>query len=495
MNALALINKIALSVAKATEGAFRPGPYYLPLTGGWLPDGAPLNFWQCEIDPQGSGARSAMVEACVSAYSQTVAMCPGNHWRSNSKGGRDRVDNSALMRIMRHPNDYQSISDFMLNAVRALYLEGNAYALALRNSRFEIDSLHLMDSRQSFPQVAVTGDVFYTLAGNEIIQRRLDESGGPFAGAKLIVPQRDVLHIHLHNDRRKPFPIRGESPLLAALTEMAATDAIRRQQLQFYSNQARPSAVLSTDQVMTRPQVDELRQMWNEQAKGLDGCGPGGVPILTAGLKVQPWGIAGKDAQVAEIMKLNADQIALAFRIPLQILGLASTAYQSTEALMQLWIASGLGFALNHIEESFGLLFQLKGVPDEYLELDTAALLRSMFKDRIEGLARAVQGGILAPNEARNLEGYDDVKFGDEPRVQQQVVPLSAAAAIPVKPPGAPGSGAHPPPAPGPGAPPSAAGETDQPKDYDDNVRRNIARSLIASADEHRRRRAALRSL
>jgi phage portal protein BeeE len=59
----------------------------------------------------------------------------------------------------------------------------------------------------------------------------------------------------------------------------------------------------------------------------------------------------------------------------------------------------------------------LKGQPDEYVEFDTAALLRSAFKDRIEGLTRGVQGGILAPNEARNSEGYDAVEFGDEPRV------------------------------------------------------------------------------
>ena len=42
---------------------------------------------------------------------------------------------------------------------------------------------------------------------------------------------------------------------------------------------------------------------------------------------------------------------------------------------MQSWIASGLGFALNHIEEAFGLLFRLRGMPDEYLEFDTKALL------------------------------------------------------------------------------------------------------------------------
>ena len=113
---------------------------------------------------------------------------------------------------------------------------------------------------------------------------------------------------------------------------------------------------------------------------------------------------------------------------------------------MMQWISSGLGFALNHIEDAYGLLFNLKGQPDEYLEFDTKALLRSAFKERIAALAQAVQGGIFSPNEARAEESMDAVKFGDEPRVQQQVVPLSAAGAIPAAP-GSPGA------PPQPGAP------------------------------------------
>ena len=118
MNARGLLARIVAPLVRAAEGAFRPGPYPLPITGGWLPDGAPTNFWQCGIDPVGGFSRSAMVEACVSAYSQTVAMCSGDHWRLNGKGGRDRVKNSALSRILRRPNSYQSSSDFLLNATR-----------------------------------------------------------------------------------------------------------------------------------------------------------------------------------------------------------------------------------------------------------------------------------------------------------------------------------------------------------------------------------------
>jgi hypothetical protein len=81
--------------------------------------------------------------------------------------------------------------------------------------------------------------------------------------------------------------------------------------------------------------------------------------------------------------------------------------------------------------------------------------------DEGEALVRGVQGGIYSPNEARNLEGLNSVGYGDEPRVQQQVVPLSAAATIPI------------PPAPSPPAPASAAA-AEATKDYQAAVRREI---------------------
>jgi HK97 family phage portal protein len=476
MNPRGALARTLRTVLRAVEGSYRPGPYYLPVTGGWLPAGAPTNWWQLGYDVQGGTARSAIVEACVSAYAQTVAMCPGDHWRLDRKGGRERVKNSALSRVLRHPNAYQSISDFLLNLVRNLYLDGNAYALALRNDRFEVTELHLMQSTQSQPVVAGTGDIFYTLAGNSVIDTQLQDQ-------RLMVPQRDVLHIRLHTDRRFPYPLRGESPLMAAMADIAAAGAITDQQTQFYANQARPSAVLSTDLVLDKEQVQALRDRWDEQSKGIN---QGKTPILTAGLKVQPWTVGGRDAQIAEVMKFTEQHIALAFRVPLQILGIGGTPYSSTELLMQSWIATGLGFCLNHIEEAFGLLYALKGQPEEYVEFDTAALLRSAHATRIEALARGVQGGIYSPNEAREMEGLDKVKAGEEPRVQQQVVPLSAAEAI-TKPSATsghapPGStGPHPPPAPGPPPAPSAAPA--KPKPSEDNVKQAM-RDLRAKAEK-----------
>ena len=398
------------------------GGWWLPISGGWLPAdvGANWNWWQMGFDVVGGMSRSAMVEACISAYSQTAAMLPGFHWRLNANGGRERVTNSALSRVLRKPNSYQSISDFMLNATRSLYAEGNAYALALRNSRFEIEELHLMSVRSCNSRIAVNGAVFYDLGGNDIIERRIKEP--------LVVPQRDVLHIRLHTTRDL---LKGESPIMAAALDVASGGAIAQQQLAFYLNQARPSQVLTTDQQLTQQQADELRARWDEVSKGLN---QGGTPILSNGLKPHTMATSARDAELADIMKMSKQNIALAFRVPLQMLGIGDTPFAATEALMQFWLGSGLGFCLNHIEGAFERLFGLKGEPDEYMEFDRDALLRSAFKEQVEGLARGVQGGIFAPNEAREKFHLPDVEFGNEPRVQAQVVPLSAARGIPTAP-------------------------------------------------------------
>jgi len=272
----------------------------------------------------------------------------------------------------------------------------------------------------SAPAVAEDGSVFFRLAGNHVIDRL-------FGGDQILVPQRDVLHIKLHADSQHPWPLVGETPLLAAMADIAFGDAFAKQQMQFLANQARPSAVLSTDLLLDKDQVQALRDRWNEQSKGLHA---GGTPIVTGGLKVQPWSTPAKDAQLAELTKISSERICYAFGIPLQLLGLGGAPLGSTEALMQFWLATGLGFALNHIEQAFDRLFGLKGEPEEYTEFDTSALLRSNMKDRIEALARAVQGGIYSPNEARAAEDLDAVPHGFEPRLQAQVVPLSAAGSI-----------------------------------------------------------------
>jgi HK97 family phage portal protein len=431
------------------------GGFVLPLGGGYLPPDAPWNFWQLGMDPMRAGG-GAVVHACVAAYAQTAAMCPATHWRSTDDGGRERVTTSALSRVLKKPNSYQSASDFFLNLTGYLYDDGNAYAVALRNQRFEVSELHLMDSRISAPRVAVTGDLFYNLAGNPIIEKIIPRE------LLSAVPARDVLHIKL-DARGAGNPLVGEPPLTAAMLDVAASNQMVSQALDYTKNQARPAGVIESDSVLNDDQILTARAKWDEQTIGR---GAGGTPILNAGLHWKPTTTSSRDAQLAEMLQITDGRIATVYRVPLQLLslfGVQGTPQGSVENLMRFWVASGLGFALNHIEDAVGRFFGLDGWPDEYLELDTAALERSNMLDRVEALARGVQGGIYSPNEARALEDLPAAEDGDEPRVQQQVIPLSFAFSP------------NPPAPPAPPSPPPAEPAPPQPKHITESILKHAA--------------------
>lgn len=404
------------------------------------------------------------MEACVAAYAQTVAMCPGDHWRTNADGGRERVETSALNRILRRPNDYLSISDFLMNLTRRLYEQGEAFALVERNDRQEISALHLIRDGKAF--IADEGSVFYALNGNEILERRVNLARA--------FPARDVLHIRLHTPTH---PLKGVSPILANTLDLAASGAVLGQQIAFYLNQARPSYVLETDEKLTVEEIHQLRDSWNAQTQGENS---GGSPILGWGLKAKPVTLSPKDGQIADLLKMSQQNVALAFRMPLQVLGIGDTPFASTESLMASWRATGLGFCLNHIEEAFGNLFGLRGQPDEYLEFSTDALMRSSFKERVEGWAQLATSGIASPDRAAAEFGWGPAEggHGSMPRVQQQVVPLSYGSAM--KPPE-----------------PAAALALPAPADPDDEESNDTAergllsftaRDFLDAAEEHDRR-------
>jgi phage portal protein BeeE len=132
-------------------------------------------------------------------------------------------------------------------------------------------------------------EIFYRLNGNDLIEQQ-------FPNQQIIEPARNVWHVRLHCNGQYPRPLVGATPLAAALGDLATYENIKQQQDQFFQNSARPSAVLSTDLNLSAEQVQQLRDRFNDAAKGMHA---GGVPILTHDLKVLPWAnVAAKGLQV-----------------------------------------------------------------------------------------------------------------------------------------------------------------------------------------------------
>lgn len=391
----------------STQAAYAGG-YQLPISGGFIPSHWPWNFWQQGRDPIQNG-KSSIVESCVSAYAQTVASMPCNHVLTDyATGGKEISHNTALSRILFQPNSYQTRSDFFLNYVSSLLYRGNAYAVAIRNERNIITEWHIANPSGTEPYIdPETKAIFYAVGDNPML-----------SDIDYLIPQRDVFHTRLYTP---DHPLVGVSPIRNLANNIASTQAINRHQAHFFNNMSRPSGMLTTERELNREQMRMLREAWEEQSVNINS---GGIPILGNGIEWKSMSLSSQDAQLIDAYNMGVEEIARAFRVPLPLIGVTNEAtYNNVESLINSWLAMGLSFMLEHLETS--MQKHMKLPQTESAQFDQDILLRTDFEHRVKALAAGVQGGIYSPNEARRKEGLKRVKYGDEPRLQAQVVPLS----------------------------------------------------------------------
>ena len=259
-------------------------------------------------------------------------------------------------------------------------------------------------------------EVFYEIGDNPLFQ--FDSILGRNS---LVVPARDVLHVKLATPRH---PLVGETWLAALAIETAANrrHAIPRRRT-FAGNMSRPSGVITTDHA-----ADEgagqgtARQV---ERAGQQDINAGGVPILTPTAEIPAADDLERRIPRSSIKgRLNDRQVAAVFGVPAILLGITDTGTQkSAEAVMAEWLASGLGLADQPYRARRSISFvglnadSVGRARVDRIRYRGAVALGVQGTDR--GLARGVQAGIYAPNEARYKLGFAAVAggFGKMPRV------------------------------------------------------------------------------
>ena len=386
--------------------------------GSWTTTTAPWNFWQFTGTPSSMDAGTyGPVYACWAIIAQEVSRIPLRHFKKLDDGSVVDIV-AAPSRVFRTPNSFQTRSDLFLYLVRSLLSDGNAYARVTRNGRFEIAALNPINPRMCWPHVdQSTGDVYYHVSDS--IEAAL--SGAP---DDLWVPARDMLHIRLFTPTH---PLIGETPLVAAALSVQSGQAISAQVAAFFGNMARPSGIIRHPGRLDNEAILRIKTRFKEASNGPRAGDP---VVFTEGMEWMNLTMSAVDADLIASAKLTQTQIAQVYRVPPFMLGdLEQAKFASVEALTRWFVNSGLGFYLDHISDSLTRIF---GLPlNEEIEFDyEAALFRSDFKEFMGALEVATRSGVLSPNEARAMRRLPPVQDGDQPRVQQQLVPLSYGAAL-----------------------------------------------------------------
>jgi HK97 family phage portal protein len=390
---------------------------YTPTMDGWLNKGWDWGWWQQDRQPLNMQGINATVEACVSALAQTLAMCPVYLMDEDEQGTKTRLRGYSPERVLHQPNHYETRSLFFNNLVRSVYYEGDGIAVAGRDERGAINQMHLMNARSTRAVMdPESGEVFYYASpkNNQPFDFNMEEDR--------IFPARNVFHLRLQTDRD---PLKGITPIQAAANAIQANSAITGHQANFFTRMSRPSGALATDEKLGLEEMRQLREAFREQSAEMDS---GGLPILSRGLKFEQFGLSSQDAETAAAFGMTVADISRAFRVPLPLINdMSGSTFNNAEALMGWFLASGLGFLLESVEQELGRLFSLSF--SRSFNFDTTTLLRSDMETRVKALGEAAIKGLISPDEGRSMGfGLGPVAdgAGAEPRVQQQVIPLSA---------------------------------------------------------------------
>lgn len=398
--------------------------------GGYAPHEPFTQAWQRNMEGKNFRDPSMLafsgVYACVAVISQDIAKMPFRVMEIDQGDNvTERVaKNNPYHRLLRNPNDYQTAMEFMQFWQVCKLLRGNAYGLMEFDNRGVPVKLHILHPDRVKPLIAPESrEVYYeyTPRDNELVSlRRFSDQE-----STVVIPSRFIIH-----DRINCLwhPLIGTSPLYAGAMSAATGGRIMMNSERLFGNMARPSGVLTS--AGTIEDVTAVRLKREFEANYSEG-NIGRTAVLGDGLKWEPMVMTSVDSQLIEQLKWTIEDVARVYRVPMYLLNdTTRMTYKNAEQASQAYFSGCLQYHVEATEARFSKDFDLvEG--QQYAGFDVQVLFRMDMEERFTAYSKAIQTGILSPNEARAMEGRGPMKGGEEPRMQMQYVPLSTPIADP----------------------------------------------------------------
>lgn len=343
--------------------------------------------------------RCAAVYACVRVLAESVAQLPLMLYRSREDGGKDRLVDHPLYRLLHYqPNLWQTSFEFREYAMAALLLRGNFYAL--KNMTGPPERAKLVELLPIHPAYVSTEQderwrLRYTIRF-------------PGKGAQE-VPEGNILHVRgLSMDG-----VTGLSPISYMRESIGLSIAAEKHGARVFKNGARPGGVLTTPKTLSDEAFKRLKEEWQEAFSGRN---VHRTAILEEGTKWEKMGMTNEDAQYLETRKFQRSEIAGIFRVPAHLINdLEKATFSNIEHQSQSFVSYSLTPWLVRFEQVFwrDLLTEQEKRDGLYVKFNVDGLLRGDAKSRAEALKIQREWGIINANEWRALEEMNPRDGGD----------------------------------------------------------------------------------
>lgn len=331
-----------------------------------------------ELVNEETALQMSAVMSCVSLLADSVAGLPIKSYKL--VGGR-KIE-QPLPDHLRHPNDDETIFEFLHSCITQMALHGDLFVFAPRQPNGQVLEMRVLASSHTSISLE-NGQVTFRIGDKKI---------------------DDVEHIRWWP---RPGSMRGLSPLETQRNTIGLALAMERFLSLWYAEGGTPSSVLETDSQFTEEQARILQSTWDEAHRQRRR-----PAVLSGGLKWKPITTSAADMGLLESREHQLRSIARIFRIPSHMI-LAqgdSQTYQNVESAGIAFVRHTLLPWINRIEA----LLSKTVAGDVQIVLDTEEFMRADLLNRVRAQQIQIASGILTPNEARHQLGFEPYDGGDE---------------------------------------------------------------------------------
>lgn len=292
----------------------------------------------------------------------------------------------------------KGMSPYQLYFGTQIYLDltGNAYWYLAKDTAGKISSIYLLNPEQM------------KLFANS--ENALEVAYYQF-NSTMKLPAGDVVHFKNFNpEAPHPYPHYGKSVLSAISWSVQSDNSARAWNFNVFKNSAQPSGFLSTDKVLNKEQVEQIRRDFISKYGGVENAHKLGV--LGGGMKFIQTSQTQKDIEFVQQSQMTKSEILSAFGVPESEIGLMSDFNRANAE------ASSYVFDKNTVDPLMKLITDtiteslLPQFGDASLSLDYVSPISD---DRATVLAEYTQGADkwMTRNEIREREGLPAVDGGD----------------------------------------------------------------------------------
>lgn len=300
-----------------------------------------------------------------------------------------------------------SSTAFWQQTLISLLLDGNAFIRVFRDPN--------------------TGDVLNLMTLNpmkvNVNRTAVGQKRFHYEGEGRSLDSNEILHIT--GSLLMPGEVRAASPIDKLKENFGLSMALENFAARFFGQGTHTQGVITYPGQLTKEQAENLSRSFDNSHKGYKRAHRTGV--LSGGAQFVKTSANPDEAQMLASRRLAVEDVARAYRVPLNMIGLVESgaqSYNSNEQNAIAFVTHTLRPWIVKLEDAFSSLLPNKA----YLDFNVSELLRGDFATRVAGYSSALQSGWMTINEVRKIEDLKPVSDGDQNRVPLANVNLGSAS-------------------------------------------------------------------